>query len=62
MSESDKAALELTDYLNSLREAISALVRTYDGVKDWTVTTPTGAVIKLSEVFGSCAEHLRGIL
>lgn len=45
----------------TLREGISALVRTYDGVKDWKVTTPTGATIKLSDVLGSCAEHLRKI-
>jgi hypothetical protein len=43
------------------REGVSAIVNRYDDTKDWMVTTPTGSVIKLSEVFGSCAEHLRSL-
>jgi hypothetical protein len=48
-----------TDREEKLHEGISAIVNRYEDTKEWLVTTPTGAVIKLSEVFGSCAEHLR---
>lgn len=57
----DKVIHVQSKEFRDLMEAIAAVTGRFGDTAEWKITTPTGAVYPLAEIFGRCVQHLSNV-